>query len=579
MSGVPAKRRTGTTHGALDQMPIVLTYARVSSDEQADEGRSIPTQLRECRGYNGRQDGWVAGDEFIDVESGTRTDRDGYQRMLHGVRGLVLGRRRVVVTVAKIDRLGRNLAESIRAWDELVKLGVEIHSYRDGGRMAEMHYNLLCVFAQEESRRIGERVRAAWSYFEAGGWHKPGRPAWGFQYRTATTVERGAGSPTVVLEPHPTESAYAAEMWTRYADGEGVEGILRWIARLPDVARGSRTLSSGTVRMLLRSPVYIGRLGGPHDLAACVEAGDHCEILDLPPAKWSPLVDDETWTAAHRQYRQASRLPAQASGEYLLTGLMRCPDCSARMIGHCSPDPNAPHRRRYVCSGRRLRVADGRDKPCFRTIPARTLDDAVTETVREIIGHAADPTLRAKLRASIERHERQAARTTDDGAGQISRLESELARARKMLSVASQKFFADEISRTAYDVTSADLTEQIDTITTEMDRLRNRAGARPAPVPMGTVLRVVDGYAASLATTEVPAWRVVLSDLFESVRPVRIGYGKYEAGIELTAFGRGLLGYICDVAPSPNLDAVLRLGKTNHQTTSSLLRRAAARTA
>jgi len=173
---VKSPRRSGGIV-PLDDQTIVLTYARVSSDEQADEGVSIPAQLGESRRYNGRQVRWIAGDEFVDVESGTRADRDHYQRLLQAVRGHALARRRVAVTVAKVDRLGRNLAESIRAWDELKSLGVEVHSVRDGGRMTEMHYNLMAVFAQEESRRIGERVRASWRHFEERGWHRPGRAA------------------------------------------------------------------------------------------------------------------------------------------------------------------------------------------------------------------------------------------------------------------------------------------------------------------------------------------------------------------------------------------------------------------
>jgi len=557
---VKSPRRSGGIV-PLDDQTIVLTYARVSSDEQADEGVSIPAQLGESRRYNGRQERWIAGDEFVDVESGTRADRDHYQRLLQAVRGHALARRRVAVTVAKVDRLGRNLAESIRAWDELKSLGVEVHSVRDGGRMTEMHYNPMAVFAQEESRRIGERVRASWRYFEERGWHRPGRAAWGYQYRPATDAERAAGSPKAVLEPHADEAAYVREMWTRYADGEGVEGLLRWIAGLPDVARGGRMLRTSTVRGLLASPVYIGRIGGPHDLAACIEAGGSCEILEQPRARWDALIDDDTWTRAHQQYRRMSRLPMQASGDYLLTGLMRCPSCGGRMIGNAGDGSRSEAaRKRYVCSSRKYGELVERIEPCYRTIPARQLETSVVETAREIIERAADPTLQTKVRASIARHKRAAERVVDDGAVQISRQETALARARKMLSAASQKFFADEISRVAYDVTAADLTEQIETIGAELERLRGRE-RRPMVQPVETLLRIVNGWNAILTTTENPSWRPVLGELFERVLPVRVGYGKYEAGLTLTAFGKGLLTYVCDVAPTENLVAVLTLGK------------------
>jgi site-specific DNA recombinase len=557
---VKSPRRSGGIV-PLDDTTIELTYTRVSSDEQADEGVSIQAQLEECRRYSGRHDDWIAGAEFSDVESGTRADRDDYQGLLQAVRGHALARRRVVVVVAKVDRLGRNPAESVRAWDELKKLGVEIHSVRDGGRMTEMHYNLMAVFAQEESRRIGERVRSSWRYFEERGWHRPGRPAWGFRYRPATDEERADGAPKAVLEVHELEASYAHEMWTRYAGGEGVEGILRWIAGLPDVARGGRTLRSSTVRMLLCSPVYVGRLGGPHDLAECVESGDRCAVLDQPRARWGALIDDETWQRAHRQYRRMSRLPMQASGDFLLTGIMRCPSCNGRMIGNAGDRSRSDAaRKRYVCSSRKNGDLAQRVEPCYRTIPARQLEEAVVESVREIIEHAADPTLRAKIRASIARRAREEQRALDEGARPIARLETDLARARKMLSAASQKFFADEISRTAYDVTAADLTEQIESLTAELERLRGRV-RRVEPQPIETLLRIVDGLAASLAATELPDWRPVLSELVERVTPVRVGYGKYEAGLELTSFGKRLVAFVCDVAPSRNLVAIRTLGK------------------
>jgi hypothetical protein len=221
---------------------------------------------------------------------------------------------------------------------------------------------------------------------------------------------------------------------------------------------------------------------------------------------------------------------------------------------------SAAARKRYVCSSRKGGGPDQRHEPCYRTIPARGLEAAVIETVREMIERATDPTLRAKIRASIARHARTAERGAESDAARIGRLEAELARARKMLSAASQRFFADEISRVAYDVTAADLTEQIESLGAELERLRGRV-RRTEPQPAETLLRVVDGWAAVLAATELPDWRAVVAELFERVIPVREGYGKYEAGVKLTPVGNALLAYVCDVAPNRNLVAVHTLGK------------------
>lgn len=129
-----------------------------------------------------------------------------------------------------------------------------------------------------------------------------------------------------------------------------------------------------------------------------------------------------------------------------------------------------------------------------------------------------------------------------------------------MLSAASQKFFADEISRVAYGVTAADLTERIDSLGAELERLRGRV-RRTEPHPAETLFHIVDGWNAILATTERPDWRIAVAELFERVLPIRVAYGKYEAGLDLTPLGKRFLAYVCDVAPSQNLVAVHMLGK------------------
>ena len=175
MASVPtaARRRSGGIV-PLDESTTALIYSRVSRDEQADEGVSLPAQVGEARRYNGRQPGWIAGEEFQDVESGRRDDRADYQRLLLTVRGLALEGKRVAVTVASLDRLGRNVAERVRAYEELKALGVTIHSAREGGIVSEFTYNILAAVAQEESRKLSRARPGSWRYFDEHGWHKPG---------------------------------------------------------------------------------------------------------------------------------------------------------------------------------------------------------------------------------------------------------------------------------------------------------------------------------------------------------------------------------------------------------------------
>lgn len=565
---------------ALDDAQIIaLLYRRVSSKEQKREGLSLAAQLNACHEYSARKLDWVAGEEFEDVQTGRKVGRSGYQSLLTAVRAQALAGRRVVVVVARVDRLGRNMEESARAWKELAALGAEVHSVREGGLVTWQTFHILAFIAEDESRRIGGRVRDVWAEMEQHGWHRPGRVAWGYAYRKATDEERGQGSPGAVLVPDAVHAAYARELWMRYAGGECSERLIRWAALLPAAAKGPRTLGGSAIRELLRLPVYVGRLGGAHDIAACVEDGGRCEVLDEPRGRWEPLIDDETWERAHEQYRRARRLPAQASGQYLLTGLLRCHACGGRMVGNPGNRKRAERDnyrgdprdlQRYVCSERLHGDARARATPCYATVQARKVEGLVIATVREMLLQVNDPELAVRYRAKLRR-EAVAAGGADGDAGLVSGLERKLAATKQQLLAASQRYFVQEISKLTYQIHEEELGREIEAIAEEIARVRSRK-RRPEVMAPDAMLRLVDSLSAvarELAKTEGSTlrWRGLLEPIVAGVTPVRLGRGVYEATVGLTPFGRGLLEYVCEGTVSANLVAVQQLGTTNCRTT------------
>src|SRR5438045_4647935 len=166
-------RSRDTVHGT--GLVTALIYTRVSTDEQAREGVSLDAQLSECRRYAARP-GWVLGDEYQDILSGKLDDRPQYQALLAAVRRLRAEGRTVAVVVAALDRFGRKLLERVRCREELKVLGVATHSVREGGEVSDLVANILASVAQEESRRLGERVRASIRHISARGWHPAGSP-------------------------------------------------------------------------------------------------------------------------------------------------------------------------------------------------------------------------------------------------------------------------------------------------------------------------------------------------------------------------------------------------------------------
>ena len=231
-----------------------LIYTRVSSEDQAREGVSLDSQLAECRRYTAHQ-GWLIGGEYQDVLSGTRDDRPQYQRLLTEVRCLRAAGTPVTVVVAALDRFGRRLLERVRCREELKELGVPVHSVREGGEVSDLVANVLAAVAQEEVRRLGERIRASRLHVASNGWHTAGRPPWGYRWRYATTEERTEGARESVIEIDEDTAPYVREVFWRAASRETLTSVARWVATLPEGPRGGRTLPEWSVRRVLRSPV------------------------------------------------------------------------------------------------------------------------------------------------------------------------------------------------------------------------------------------------------------------------------------------------------------------------------------
>src|SRR5215831_8701308 len=204
------RRREAGPSEISQAVALALIYLRVSSDEQAEEGASLPAQLAECHRHIGRQPWRLDGEPYQDVLTGLKDARPAYQALLARVRELRAQGHSVVVVVADLDRLGRNTMERVRCWDELVEtLHVELHSVRHGGVVPELVHTVLAAVAKEEVKKISMRVSRTWANLSEQGWYKCGAStAWGYRSRPRTAEEQAAGAPASVIEPDPEVRDY-----------------------------------------------------------------------------------------------------------------------------------------------------------------------------------------------------------------------------------------------------------------------------------------------------------------------------------------------------------------------------------
>jgi len=492
------------------------------------------------------------------VLSGTRTDRPQYQAMLARVRELRAEGRSVVVVVAWLHRLGRRVLESVERREEFKALGVPIHSVMEGGAVDDLRANIMASVAQYEVQQLGERVSAAITHIMSNGWHRGSNPPWGYKLRPATEDERAAGAPKGVLEVDDAAAPYVREAFQRVADGESINAIARWAAALPANVRGARLdlpaeergirqhgkhLSYAAVRKILACPTYIARGHDGPDNA-----------LTRPVCRWPALVEDATWARVQERTASHQKVPRQASGRYLLTGLLYCPQCAsrkfdARMNGEGEHRKNGAvaYAARYRCSGTQSARTQG--AVCTFMVNMKQLDRAVLEEVASVMGALSrleDRRFMAALRR--EWGELQAPAPADANiVRRVKQYEADITKATERIKALTIKLADGALDDVTYKATVKDIDRARAEAEKEVTRLRGVPVKTRTLPPLETVLERIGGWQEALAEFDVAHQREVLAELIERIEPIRTKRTAtrgtpfaYEATIQWTPQGEGL---------------------------------------
>jgi site-specific DNA recombinase len=513
-----------------DDVYVALLYRRVSSDDQAREGLSLDTQRARTRRYAARLR-WAIGGEYEDVLAGTRDDRPGYRALLAEARRLRRNGRPVTIVVQWLDRLGRSVYERARCADELRALSVSIHSVMEGGEVPEIVANILAAVAQEEVRRLGERIATVRRHVDSAGWHYPTRAAWGYQRRPATPDERAAGAPHSVLIIDPERAPYVQEVWRRAAEGESIYAIASWVQSLSADVRGNRRMSYQMVRRLLRAPVYVAR----------TTRGDP-DVLSRPVAHWPALVSDDLWWAVQERMAEAARRPRAPGRRHLLGGLLRCPRCGYGMTGRRLSRQAS----RYVCTrtGYGIETRSGR---CLESALMTQIDSLVLAAVAPIVevimtagglpAHVAE-----RLWRQQEMPPAQAARE------RLRRADYRMARARQCWTDVALRFVDGEIDKQQYERLRAVAQGEMDQAEAEQCKLAEGRTKDRLP-ELAAVLAEAAGWAQTLQSGTTLARRSVLQRLIERVVPRRTERSRYDVEITWTPVATAIHGLLVAARP------------------------------
>ncbi|QOS98153.1 recombinase family protein [Brevibacterium sp. JNUCC-42] len=333
----------------------VAIYSRVSTDEQAQEGFSIPAQKDKLTAFVHSQD-WDIFDYYIDEGvSGKDIDRPELQRLLSDVKN----RKIDIVLVYRLDRLTRSVLDLYKLLQEFDKHEVKFKSateiYDTTTAIGRLFITLVAALAQWERENLGERVRFGMEQMIKEG-RRPGGP-----------IPYGYNQDGELI---PEEATILRRIRQLYLGGEGYWSIARKL-NAEGVLKRNVKWSSFSIYYVLENPYYAGQIrwGGKktngkyatrkkEERVECIiHQGDHEAVFSLE--EYQECID----YMKKRQFYSQPKSP-----NYWFSGVLRCGRCGSSMSGKTlkrkSADGSDLIHINYFCAQRQQ--GQGCDMPMFR---------------------------------------------------------------------------------------------------------------------------------------------------------------------------------------------------------------------
>ena len=310
--------------GGTHHMKIAI-YSRKS--KFTGKGDSVENQVQMCREYCNRL--YNETIEFIIYEdegfSGGNTNRPKFQELIKDA----LNKKFDALICYRLDRISRNVADFSATLELLQKHDIAFVSIKEqfdtSTPMGKAMVYIASVFAQLERENIRERM--------ALGADK--KAALGYKSRTPKILigyDYDKENKKYIVNDY--EAMQVREIFEKYLNSEGIGNIYRYLHENHTTKYGPWKTAK-QVSLILDNEAYIGRLR--HRQA-------YKDSVNIPP-----IIDAVTFEKAREIRNYNKEHYYRQTSAYLLTGLIYCGECGARLRGLPKYDRTTFY---YVCYSR-----------------------------------------------------------------------------------------------------------------------------------------------------------------------------------------------------------------------------------
>ena len=333
-----------------EEKKIAGIYIRVSTEDQAREGFSLPEQEKRLRAmceYKNYEIYKVYKDAGISAKTGNK--RPAFEELKEDIKNKKCN----TIVVLKLDRLTR----SVYDWENIMKFLEENNAYLDcanddinttnaNGRMVA---RLLTTVSQNEIERTSERTKIGLAGAIKVG-NIPNKAPFGYKHVNKK----------LVIDPLTKDEVI--RIFNLYFEGNSYQTIANIYNS--EKVFGKTNWCDSTILRILKNEIYKGdyvhgkKTNHPTYYENVVE----------------PLVSKELWEECQVQKRKNSR-NYKRDKEYLFLQKLRCPKCGRILGGNATRKKNGKVYYYYQCH------------VCKITIKETKIEDAVKILLADILGY------------------------------------------------------------------------------------------------------------------------------------------------------------------------------------------------
>ena len=309
-----------------------VIYARVSSEKQADNGTSIPAQIKICKEYLARS-GYSLYKTYIDeAKSALSTDRPAFQDMIEDAKKTPPPFNAIIIY--SFSRFARNRLDSITYKLLLRKKGIKVISVTEPleedtpeGKLLEGIIEVINEFYSSNLAREtfrGQRENATQGFWNGGV------PPIGYK---VLEIKNGEGKKKVLEIDEESENA-VKEIYELFLKGYGLKKIAGMLNAKELKTNRGNSFSPSTVRGILKNEAYAGTLiWNKYDKKTRGKKYKDKKDWVKIDGRIPKIIDKKDFDIIQKMFEERKKVSPKSLGRtHTLSGLIKCGLCNSNYI-------------------------------------------------------------------------------------------------------------------------------------------------------------------------------------------------------------------------------------------------------